>query len=218
MNTLETSIDDPKPEQRLIKQPKALAVLFSIEIWERFSYWSLQSLLVLYMGKALLYTDTHSFLIFSAFNALLLGTPIFGGLLADRVIGCRRAIVLGGVFLAIGYFLLIIPSQAAFYYGLTLLCFGNGLFKPNISNILGTCYKTNDGRRDSGFTLFYLSINIGGLVGVALCGFLAKAFGWDVAFIVAGIGVLIGLIVFISVIFPHFRRHSLLRTHAAISN
>lgn len=178
------------------KQPKSLRYLFLTELWERFSYWSTQSLLVLYMIKHLMFHDTQAYLLFSAFGALMMAMPVIGGMIADRVIGFQRTILLGAVCLSIGYYLFCFNHMYAVYIGMALLICGNGLLKPNISALLGTCYKTNDRRRQNGYTIFYFGINCGSLLGIILCGFIAAHFGYKAAFAVSGTALIIGLIIF----------------------
>lgn len=158
----------------------------------------MQALLVLYMVSELSYSDTDSYTIFAAYLTLVYITPIFGGMIADRYIGCRRAIILGGVIMAMGHFSLAFPGSVAFYMGLALLVCGNGFFKANISSLLGKLYEHGDPRRDSGFTIFYMGINIGAFFSPLVCGYLGHQYGWHYGFGLAGIGMLIGLLVFIS--------------------
>lgn len=177
-------------------QPRSLTFLFMTEMWERFAYFSLQSLLVLFMVKAAHFADSDAYLIFGAYAALVMASPVVGGLISDRALGYLPTINLGLVLLMIGYALIAIQQEVALFIGLAVLICGNGLFKPNISTLLGTMYSPGDGRRDRGFTIFYVGINIGATLGVISCGFLAKRFGWSVAFLTASAVLLIGLIIF----------------------
>ena len=147
--------------QELLGHPKGLFYLFFAELWERFSFYGMRALLVLYMTKQLLYSDTMSFGIFAAYMSLVYFTPIIGGILADNYLGYRRSIILGGVMMALGHFFLSIEQPIFFFGSLALIIVGNGFFKPNISTFVGTLYKKDDLRRDSGFTIFYMGINIG---------------------------------------------------------
>lgn len=178
-------------------QPRSLTLLCCTELWERFAYFAVMSLLVLFMTKNFNYSDAKSYAIFSAYGALLFITPVIGGYLADRFIGNICSIIIGGALLAAGYFILMLNKESSFLLALAILIWGNGFFKPNISSLIGTLYKKHDIRRDAGFTIFYIGINAGAMVGVILCGFIAKIWGWSVAFSVAGSGLLIGLIIFI---------------------
>ena len=180
----------------LLGQPKGLFYLFFAELWERFSFYGMRALLILYMTTQLLYSDQMSFGIYAAYGSLVYATPLIGGILADKILGYRKAIILGGCLMAAGHFLLTIETPIFFYTSLGLLVVGNGFFKPNISSLVGTLYKEGDPRRESGFTLFYLGINIGGMVAPLLCAWLAAEYGWHYGFGAAGIGMLLGLITF----------------------
>ncbi len=176
--------------------PKGLFFLFFAELWERFSFYGMRALLVLYMTKQLLYDDTMSFGIYGAYMSLVYFTPIIGGVLADRYLGYRKSIVLGGIMMALGHFFLTIETPLFFFGSLSLIIIGNGFFKPNISTFVGRLYPENDVRRDSGFTIFYMGINIGGAVAPLLCAWLAESYGWHYGFLAAGLGMLLGLFYF----------------------
>jgi len=176
--------------------PRGLFYLFFAELWERFSFYGMRALLVLYMTKQLLFSDTISFGVFAAYMSLVYFTPIIGGILADNYLGYRKSIVLGGIFMALGHFFLTIEQPLFFFGSLALIIVGNGFFKPNISTFVGTLYPERDPRRDSGFTIFYMGINIGGAVAPLLCAWLAELYGWHYGFILAGIGMLVGLFFF----------------------
>lgn len=180
----------------LYGHPKGLFYLFFAELWERFSFYGMRALLVLYMTKQLLFTDKLSFGVYAAYMSLVYFTPLIGGILADRYLGYRRAIFIGGIFMALGHFLLTIETPLFFYLSLSLIIVGNGFFKPNISTFVGTLYKKEDSLRDAGFTIFYMGINIGGAVAPLLCAYLAELYGWHYGFMLAGIGMLVGLITF----------------------
>lgn len=176
-------------------QPKVLSYFFLTEVWERFGFYTIQTLLVLYMVHALNFTDDRTYVIIGEFTALAYISPLLGGYLADRVLGYRFSILLGGILLCAGYACLgFFPK--ALLEGLSLIALGNGLFKPNISSFLGQFYERNDPRRDSGFTLFYVGINIGALLGPILGGYIQQWFGWYTSFGVASIGLLIGTLTF----------------------
>src|SRR6185312_11971932 len=179
----------------LLKQPKGLANLCLVEMWERFGFYTVQALLVLYLTKAQHFSDAHAYDLFTAFSALIYATPVIGGYIADRLLGFRRAILLGGILYVIGYFGLATTHEAFFYPSLALLICGNGFFKSCISSLLGTLYENEaDPRRDSGFTLFYMGINLGGVMAPLISGSLANTYGWGYGFVAAGIGIIIGLI------------------------
>jgi POT family proton-dependent oligopeptide transporter len=179
------------------KHPPVLAYLFFAEAWERFSFYGMRALLVLYLTKSFLFGDKAAYAIYGSYTALVYTTPVIGGLLADRLLGFRKAVVLGGVLMALGHFAMAVQNLQVFYLALGLLICGNGFFKPNISSIVGRLYGPNDPRRDSAFTIFYMGINLGGLLSPLACGYLGERFGWHWGFGLAGIGMLLGLLVFL---------------------
>ncbi len=180
----------------LYSQPKGLYLLFSTELWERFGFYTIQAILILYMTKALGYTDYKANLLYATYSSLLYLTPIIGGYLADRFLGFQRAIMIGGVFSALGYICAAIPNEKVFFVGLSILMCANGLFKPNVSSIVGDLYAPGDPRRDGGFTIFYMGINIGALVPPLIAGSLVTHYGWHVGFLMAAAGMVLGLIIF----------------------
>ncbi len=191
------SISNSKtPSSEIFGHPKGLLYLFFAELWERFSFYGMRALLVLYMTKHLLFDDDMAFGVYAAYMSLVYVTPIIGGILADKVLGFRKAILLGGVLMALGHFFLTIELPVFFYGSLALIIVGNGFFKPNISSFVGELYKQGDSRRDSGFTIFYLGINLGAAIAPLVCAWFAETYGWHYGFVLAGIGMLIGLIVF----------------------
>jgi POT family proton-dependent oligopeptide transporter len=167
-------------------------------MWERFSYYGMRALLILFMTSktGFGWDDTRALSIYTWYIALVYLTPIGGGYLADRVLGQRRAVMMGGGIIMTGHFLLALPGQTAFYAGLGALILGNGLFKPNISTMVGGLYREKDPRRDSGFSIFYIGINLGGFLGPLVCGWLGEKVSWHWGFAAAGFGMLLGLIVF----------------------
>jgi len=182
--------------------PKALYYLFFAELWERFSYYGMRALLVLYVVQRL-YADMNSaeadalgYGIYAAFGALVYATPVLGGMIADKFLGYRKAIVTGGIMMAIGLFMMTIETPVLFFGGLGFLVTGNGLFKPNISSMVGSLYEPGDPRRDAGFTIFYMGINIGAWLSPLACGWVAYQWGWSYGFGLAGVGMLLGLAVF----------------------
>ncbi|TPN84547.1 peptide MFS transporter [Aquimarina algicola] len=182
--------------QEIFGHPKGLLYLFFAELWERFSFYGMKALLVLYMTKSLLYSDDKSFGIMAAYMSLVYVTPMIGGMIADKYLGYRKSIILGGVLMAAGHFFLTIEYPVFFYGSLALIIVGNGFFKPNISTMVGTLYTEGDKRRDSGFTIFYLGINLGGAIAPLVCAWIAEIYGWHYGFLLAGIGMLAGLFVF----------------------
>jgi POT family proton-dependent oligopeptide transporter len=177
-------------------QPKALYLLFFTELWERFGFYTVQTILILYVTHALGYSDTNADLLYGAFSALLYLTPAIGGYIADRYIGFKRAIIIGGLLLFLGYLITGLPGEKMFFIGLGVLIVANGLFKPNVSSIVGTLYEPNDPRRDSGFTLFYMGINIGAFIPPLFIGTVVQHYGWHIGFLFAAAGMLIGMLTF----------------------
>ena len=166
-------------------------------MWERFSYYGMRALLIFYMTKEFLFGDNAAYGIYGAYTALVYATPLFGGMIADRILGYRKAVVAGGILMALGHFTMAFQNVQVFYFALGLLICGNGFFKPNISTIVGKLYKDGDPRRDSGFTIFYMGINIGAMAAPLLCGLIGETYGWHYGFGLAGIGMVVGLIVFL---------------------
>ena len=180
--------------------PRGLYYLFFAELWERFSFYGMRALLTLYMVneifEALANRDTVAAIVYSSYGSLVYASPIIGGRMADQLLGYRKAIMLGGVFMAIGHFVLAIQNNTAFFVALAFIIVGNGFFKPNISTFVGALYPPGDTRKDSGFTIFHMGINIGAFLSPLLCGWLGATYGWHYGFGLAGIGMVIGLITF----------------------
>ncbi|MBI4606583.1 MAG: peptide MFS transporter [Planctomycetes bacterium] len=178
--------------------PRGLSVLFFSEMWERFSFYGMRALLVLYMVKHLGYReDERAYPIYGAYGALVYAFPVIGGWVANQWLGYRRAIILGGVLMALGHFTLALPVEPALFLGLGLLCVGNGFFKPNISSTVGRLYAPEDKRRDRGFTIFYMGINLGAFLAPLACGGLGEGVTWHLGFGLAGVGMVIGLVWFV---------------------
>jgi POT family proton-dependent oligopeptide transporter len=180
------------------EHPRQIWMLFFTEMWERFSFYGMRALLILYMTHVLLFPDRDANLQYGAYNALVYTMPLLGGWLADRILGFRKSIVLGGVLMAIGHLVLAIPSQATFFLGLGFLISGNGFFKPNISSLLGRFYEKDDPRKDAGYSIFYMGVNIGAFLGGAICGYLGQEISWHLGFGIAGVFMVLGLVVFVS--------------------
>src|SRR5690625_3257095 len=196
------------------KHPKGLYLLFFTELWERYSYYGMRAILVLYLTAELIsgglgMSPQSTMLIYGIFTGCVYFTPIIGGVIADRFIGLRKAITVGGITIALGNLILfLIQSQTGFYLGLALLIIGNGFFKPNISTLLGELYEKNDKRKDAAFTIFYMGINIGSFFAPLVVGYLAshlfysvspggiEHFGYKWAFLSSSIGMVIGQILF----------------------
>jgi POT family proton-dependent oligopeptide transporter len=193
--------------------PKGLYVCFFTEMWERFSFYGMKALLLLYLLKYHLFSDDAGYDLIGAYGGLVYAVPVIGGLLADRYLGMRKAVVLGGVLLVLGHLGMAYEGHAAkmvngvavrdetalqvFYLSLALIIAGVGFLKPNISTIVGKLYELNDPRRDSGFTLFYAGINVGALFSALICAFLGETYGWKYGFGAAGIGMIAGLAMFL---------------------
>ncbi len=187
-------------EQQIWGHPKGLFYLFFAELWERFSFYGMRALLTLYMVnvvfEALMQRDYAAAAVYSAYGSLVYASTVIGGRISDTILGMRRSIFLGGILMALGHFTLAIEHDVTFYLALALIVVGNGFFKPNISTFVGSLYKDGDPRKDSGFVIFYMGINIGAFVSPLLCGWLGREYGWHYGFGLAGIGMIIGLLFF----------------------
>ena len=221
----------------LLGHPKGLYICFATELWERFSFYGMKYLLLLYLTKYHLFTDSAGYDVLGAYAGLVYALPLIGGLLADRYLGMRKAVLFGGILLCLGHLLMAVEGHQAisyaagtvlseaitlndgsviaagttlasdviiqdvvalnvFFMALALITVGVGFLKPNISTIVGQLYPKNDPRRDAGFTIFYMGINVGSFIATLLCGWLGETYGWGYGFGVAGIGMLLGLITF----------------------
>jgi proton-dependent oligopeptide transporter, POT family len=178
------------------KHPSALSTLFFTEMWERYSYYTMRALLVLYLVNAVGLQRADALEIYGTYTGLVYLTPILGGYLADRYFGRRKAILIGGITMALGHFAMAFESLL--YPALGLLIIGNGFFKPNISSLLGTLYRENDPRRDRGFTIFYMGVNLGAFLSGVIGGTLGEKMGWHWGFASAGVGMCIGVAQFLS--------------------
>ena len=181
-----------------LRQPRALYMLFFAEMWERFSFYGMKALLLLYMVSELKIEDKPANRMLGAYLALVYALPMLGGFLADTLLGIRKAILWGGITMAIGHFVLAIPFEGSFFAGLGFIIVGNGFFKPNISSLVGRLYEENDPRRDRGYVIFYMGINIGAALGSVICGALGQLYSWHLGFGIAGVFMLLGLIVFLA--------------------
>jgi len=178
-------------------QPKGIYFLSMIEMWERFSYYGMRALLTLYMVKYLMFNTEKAGQIYGLYTGLVYLTPLIGGYIADRYLGSRKCILIGAIIMALGHFVMAVSSLPFFYTALGLLIIGNGFFKPNISTIVGKLYEENDHRRDSGFTIFYMGINLGALFSPLICGTLGEKVGFHYGFASAGVGMVIGLLIYL---------------------
>ena len=179
------------------RQPKGLYVLFLTEMWERFGFYTMFSLLVLYLTQKVGLGDADAALLYGTFASFAYMTTLPGGFLADRLLGFRRAIIMGAAIMALGYLSLLYSTPATITWSLAVLIVGNGLFKPNVGSLLGLLYDKDDPRRESGFTIFYLGINTGAFAATLIAGWIGATFGYDIAFAIAGVGKLISLITFV---------------------
>jgi POT family proton-dependent oligopeptide transporter len=185
--------------------PKGLYVLFFAEMWERFSYYGMRALLIFYLTKHWLFDDSKSNLIYGAYTSLVYITPVLGGYLADRYLGQRKAVTFGAVMLTLGHLLMAVEGDGGqgsaainvFWLALAFIIVGTGFLKANISVIVGQLYPLTDTRRDGAYTIFYIGINTGAAIGTIMAGWLGETYGWAYGFGAAGVGMLLGLIVFI---------------------
>ena len=190
-------MSDKGQEATLFGHPAGLFTLFFAEMWERFSYYGMRALLLFYMIKGFLgFNDSRAYGVYGAYTALVYATPFIGGVLADRLLGARRAVIIGGVLMAAGHLLMMFEVSWAFFTALALLIVGNGFFKPNISTIVGGLYPPGSPKKDGGFTLFYMGINLGAAMSPLLCGYIGETYGWHYGFGLATFGMLAGLAVF----------------------
>src|SRR5437764_1459881 len=173
--------------------PRGLSTLFFTEMWERFSYYGMRGFLILYMTKALGFTDPHAGAVYGNYVGSVWLAAIFGGVIADRWLGHYRSVLLGGTIIALGHFTLALHALPFFYAGLSLIVLGTGLLKPNVSTLVGALYEQGDERRDAGFSVFYMGINLGALLGPLVAGKLAEGVDWHLGFACAGVGMTLGL-------------------------
>jgi POT family proton-dependent oligopeptide transporter len=187
---------------RWFGHPRGLSTLFFTEMWERFSYYGMRAFLILYMTAAVAngglgFDDKHAASVYGNYVGAVWLTPIVGGLIADRFLGQYRSVLIGGSIIALGHFTLAFKSLSTFYAGLVLIVLGTGLLKPNVSTIVGSLYASDDERRDSGFSIFYMGINLGAFIGPLIAGYLAQRVDWHLGFAVAGVGMVLGLVQYV---------------------
>ncbi len=235
--SITTTADDPSQDDQLFGHPKGLYVCFATELWERFSFYGMKYLLLLYLTKYHLFTDAAGLDVLGSYAGLVYALPVIGGLIADRYLGMRKSVLFGGILLSLGHILMAVEGHQAinyaagtlltndltlasgqvivagtiltesvmfrdtaalnvFYFALALIVMGVGYLKPNISTIVGKLYTQDDPRRDSGFTIFYMGINIGSFFATLVCAYLGETYGWKYGFGAAGIGMIIGLFTF----------------------
>jgi POT family proton-dependent oligopeptide transporter len=196
--TLEGAVSDTS----FFGHPRGLATLFFTEMWERFSYYGMRALLILFMTASVAkgglgFPVVKAGAIYGFYTAMVYLLSLPGGWVADRIFGQRRAVLYGGILIVVGQFFLMSPGVEGFYAGLGLLIFGTGLLKPNVSTIVGQLYAQGDRRRDSGFSIFYMGINLGGLLSPLACGWVGERIGWRLGFGLAGVGMVAGLIQYV---------------------
>ncbi|GGB26534.1 dihydroorotate dehydrogenase [Sphingomonas metalli] len=196
----------PPHAKNLLGHPRGLFMLFFVEMWERFSYYGMRAILVLYLTKHFLLAEQPAYAIYGAYTSLVYITPIIGGYLADRYLGARKAVLAGGIFITLGHLVLALvegpqgvqgATLSGFYFGLALIIVGTGFLKGNISVLVGKLYRRDDIRRDGAFSIFYMGINTGAFVGPIVIGILGETVGWGWGFGAAGIGMALGLIVYV---------------------
>jgi POT family proton-dependent oligopeptide transporter len=197
-----TGIETPEtPFEKRVGHHPGLFALFFAEMWERFSYYGMRALLVFYMTKDFLrYSDNKAYGVYGAYTALVYMTPFLGGLIADRYLGQRAAVVIGGTLMALGHLTMTLRNSTAFFLALALLILGNGFFKPNIGTIVGQLYSAErlKAKRDGAFTIFYMGVNLGAAMAPLLCGYIGETYGWHYGFGLATLGMIIGLAIFVA--------------------
>src|SRR6188508_1297835 len=182
--------------------PRGLSTLFFTEMWERFSYYGMRALLLLFMtapvaSGGLGFSAAQGGAVYGLYTSMVYMMTLPGGWIADRFIGQRRAVLYGGILIAAGHFSMAVPSLATFYLGLFLIVIGTGLLKGNVSVIVGRLYGPDDGRRDAGYSIFYMGINTGAFVAPLVCGYLGQRVSWHIGFAAAGVGMVLGLIQYV---------------------
>ncbi|PZR77141.1 MAG: MFS transporter [Chthoniobacterales bacterium] len=183
------------PEKTWFGQPRGLTILFLTEMWEFFSYYGMRTLLVYYMTKHLLFPQGKSSFIYGSYTATAYLMPIFGGIVADRWLGKRKAVIIGGTIMAIGHFMM--AFEPLFYAALGAIALGNGLFVPSLPSQINDLYSADDPRRGRAYNIYYAGINLGGMLAPLICGTLGEVYGWHYGFGAAGVGMFVGLVVYL---------------------
>lgn len=176
-------------------QPRGLTILFLTNMWELFSYYGMRTLLVYYMTKQLLFAQEKASFIYGTYTALAYFTPIIGGVIADRWLGKRNAVILGGTIMAFGHF--VMAFEPMFYLALATIALGNGLFLPSLPSQINDLYAADDPRRGRAYNVYYVGLNIGGFLAPLVCGTLGELYGWHYGFGAAGIGMFLGLMIYV---------------------
>src|SRR3954447_20976455 len=186
-------------QRTFLGHPLGLYVLFFTEMWERFSYYGMRALLMLYMVNYFKWSQKDASEIYKLYTSFVYVTPILGGYLADRFLGNKLAVIIGALLMAVGHFLMAFEEYEIFLAALIFLIFGNGFFKPNMSTQVGRLYPANDGRRDGAYTIFYMGINLGAFLSPLVCGWLSEntVGGFHSGFTMAGIGMVAGLVIYL---------------------
>ncbi|WP_125723285.1 peptide MFS transporter [Flavobacterium ustbae] len=179
------------------KYPKQLWYLFFVEMWERFCFYGMRGVLTIFMVDQLLLKEDHANLQYGAIQAFVYAFTFIGGIFADKVLGFKKSLFFGAIVMILGNLLIAVAPHDLFYYGIAFSIIGTGFFKPNVSSMVGELYKEDDGRRDAGYGMFYAGINIGGLLGGALCVYLGKYYSWELCFLSAAIVMFLGLVTFL---------------------
>lgn len=184
------------PQREFMGHPIGLSVLFLTETWERFSFYGMRALLVYYMTRGLDIGQAHASLIYGAYTAMIYFTPVFGGWIADRWLGNRRAVIIGAATMALGHFMMVF--EPLFYFALIVLAIGNGFFLPSLASQIRGLYRSDDPRGKSAYNIYYVGVNIGAFVAPLVCGFLGERYGWHWGFAMAGIGMLTSLVFYLT--------------------
>lgn len=188
-------------DSKVLGHPSGLFVLFFTEMWERFSYYGMRALLVMFLSASLLddgwgWPKEHAYALFGSYTALVYLSTMLGGYFADKIIGYRKAVLWGALLMTLGHAAMALETSASIYTGLTLLVFGSGFFKPNMTSIISQMYKEHPAKKDGAYTIFYMGVNAGAFLGILLCGYLGETVGWSIGFGLAGIFMLFGLLQF----------------------
>ena len=187
---------NPAQEKTWFGQPRGLTILFLTQMWEIFSYYGMRTLLVYYMTKQLLFAQEKSSLIYGTYTALAYFTPILGGAIADRWLGKRNSVVIGASVMAVGHFMM--AFEPLFFLALATIALGNGLFLPSLPSQINDLYRADDPRRGRAYNVYYVGINVGGFMAPLICGTLGELYGWHYGFGAAGVGMFIGLIIYVA--------------------
>ncbi len=188
-----------QPQRTILGHPLGLYILFFTEMWERFSYYGMRALLMLYMVNYFRWTQQEGSSIYKWYTSLVYLTPLLGGFLADRYLGNKKSVIIGAILMAIGHFMMAFEQIEIFYSALGFLILGNGFFKPNMSTQVGRLYPANDPRRDGAYTIFYMGINLGAFLSPLVCGWLQTntTWGYHAGFTAAGVGMIFALLIYV---------------------